>query len=285
MSESVVDGTIQRCSSTPDAVVSVGATPMLVAGPERSTPLSKRLRGDDCVDQAPVDGLLAFDAFGPGGEHVGEVAADVAFVDDAGEPTGAGQHCQQRNLGKRHGRRTVVDQDDLVACEREFVAATGGSAVHRSDVHLARVGRGVFDRVAGFVGELAEVHLVAVGRLREHLNVRSGAEHLVEAAGDDDGSDFRMFESQSLHGVVQFDVDAEVVTVELQLVAVAQTPRRIDLHSERRDRPVEGKRPVSIQLWLAIERDVDIRHRRPPSCVDPMLQRRALATQGCRAAG
>ena len=62
--------------------------------------------------------------------------------------------------------------------------------------------------VAGLVGELAEVDLVAVGRPGEHLDVGAGAEDLVEPAGDDDGLDLGVLEAQPLHGVVQLDVDA-----------------------------------------------------------------------------
>ena len=73
------------------------------------------------------------------GEHVGEVAADVALVDDAGEPAGAGQHGEQRDLGQRHRRRAVVDEEDLVARQRQLVAAAGGRAVDGGDPRLAAV--------------------------------------------------------------------------------------------------------------------------------------------------
>ena len=43
---------------------------------------------------------------------------------------------------------------------------------------------------------------------------------------DDDTADFRMLEAQPLHRVVEFDVDAEVVGIELELVTRARRPGR-----------------------------------------------------------
>ena len=41
------------------------------------------------VDEVPLDGALAAHALGHGGEHVGQVAPDLALVDEAREPAGA----------------------------------------------------------------------------------------------------------------------------------------------------------------------------------------------------
>ena len=102
-------------------------------------------------------------------------------------PPVPGSTAEQRHLGQRHGRRPVVDEHDLVARQRQLVAAAGGGAVDGGDPHLARSGPVASSiDVAGLVGELAEVDLVGVGRARQHLDVGAGAEHLVEAAGDDD---------------------------------------------------------------------------------------------------
>ena len=173
----------ERCEG--DAGRVVGA--VRLGGPgERSgvDELVERAARSDGVDESPVDGLLALDALGPRGEHVGEVAADVALVDEAGEPAGAGQHGEQRHLGQRDGRGPIVDEDDLVARQRQLVAAAGRGAVDGGDPRLPGVGGGVLDGVARLVGELAEVDLVAVRRAGQHLDVGAGAEHLVEAAGE-----------------------------------------------------------------------------------------------------
>ena len=75
------------------------------------------------VDEPPLDGALAAHALGDGGERVGEVAADLALVDEAREAAGAGEHGEERRLGQAHRARAVVGEDDLVARDRELVAA------------------------------------------------------------------------------------------------------------------------------------------------------------------
>ena len=120
----------------------------------------------DVVDQAPVLGLLAAHAFGRGAEDVGQIMAHMAFVGHAGQAAGAGQHAQQRHFGQADGTGAVVHQDDLVAGQRQLVAAARAGAVHGGEELQARVLRRVFQSVARLVGELAEVHLPANGRRR-----------------------------------------------------------------------------------------------------------------------
>src|SRR5450631_3415763 len=88
------------------------------------------------VDQAPFHGRGAAVALGFGGEQVGTILADETLVDDAREDTGAGQHAEQRHLGQRDHRGTVVDQDDLVAGQGELVATACSSAVEGCDPRL-----------------------------------------------------------------------------------------------------------------------------------------------------
>ena len=118
---------------------------------------------DQLVDQAPLLGALAAHALGGGAEEVGVVAPHQALVHEAREPAGAGQHGEQRQLGQRHRARAVVGQQDLVAGQRQLVAAAGGDAVDRADVGLAGMLGRVLDGETRLVGELAEVHLVVVG--------------------------------------------------------------------------------------------------------------------------
>src|SRR5204862_3197559 len=89
--------------------------------------------------------------------------------------------------------------------------------------------------VARLVGEFAEVHLPRVTRLREHVDVRAGTEDPVLCAGDDDGADLGVFEADALHDVVQLDVDAQVVRVELRLVTRPDSRVFGDIHRDRRD--------------------------------------------------
>ena len=82
---------------------------------------------------------LAAHAFGGGAEDVGEVAAHLALVGHARQAAGAGQHAEQRHFGQAHGGGAVVDQHDLVAGERQLVAAAGAGAVQRGEELQARV--------------------------------------------------------------------------------------------------------------------------------------------------
>ena len=168
------------------------------------------------------------------------VAAHLALVGDAGEPAGAGQHREQRQFRQRHRRRAVVDQHDVVGRERELVAAARRGAVDHADGREAGVLARILDAVARLVGELAEIDLVGVGRARQHADVGAGAEHPRLARAQQDDLHLRMLEAQPLDGVGELDVDAEVVGIELELVALEQRALLVDVHeqaSRRRRRP------------------------------------------------
>ena len=212
---------------------------------------------DDGVHQPPLHGPVAADALRSGGEDVGQVAPDAALVDDPGQAAGARQHAEQRDLGEGHGRGVVVDQHDLVAGQRQLVAAAGRGAVDRGDRAEARVRRGVLQAVAGLVGELAEVHLPAVRRGGQHLDVGAGAEHAVLAAGDHQGLGLGVLEADALDGVVQLDVHAEVVAVHLQLVARHDAAVLGDVHREGGDLVGDRQRPVLVGLGRGVEGDLD----------------------------
>ena len=92
-------------------------------------------------------------------------------------------------------------------------------------------------------------------RGREHLDVGAGAEELVERAGDDDRLHGRVLETQTLERVVQLDVDAEVVGVELQLVVVTEAAARVDGHRQRGDRRIDVELPVPVTGRLGVEAD------------------------------
>ena len=138
----------QRVGARSCARCGGSATPLALAG--RSLPLGelarallhrgaelRRLR--DLVDQPPLHRALAAHAFGRGAEDVGQVVAHVALVGHARQAAGAGQHAEQRHLGQRDRRRAVVDQHDLVAGQRQLVAAAGARAVHRGEELQPRV--------------------------------------------------------------------------------------------------------------------------------------------------
>ena len=137
-------------------------------GGERLRPLLHRLREllrlRMAVDQPPFLRALRAHAFDQRAEDVGVVAPHAALVGEARQPAGAGQHAEQRHLGQAHRGGAVVDEEDLVAGERELVAAAGGRAVARGDELEAGMAARVLDAVARLVGELAEVHLPRVRR-------------------------------------------------------------------------------------------------------------------------
>src|SRR6185503_1226308 len=64
-----------------------------------------------------------------------------------------------------------------------------------------------------------------------------------------------MLEPETLHDVVELDVDAEVVAVELELVATR--PERallFHVHREACDGPVDGEVPVDVAIGVRVER-------------------------------
>ncbi len=64
-----------------------------------------------------------------------------------------------------------------------------------------------------------------------------------------------MLEAQPLDRVGELDVDAEVVGVELQLIAAEQAALLVDVHGERRDLAVGGELPVAVARRLGAEID------------------------------
>src|SRR5262249_30355207 len=64
-----------------------------------------------------------------------------------------------------------------------------------------------------------------------------------------------MLEAQPLDGVRQLDVDAEVVGVELELVALEQRALFIDIHQQRGDVAVDRELPVTIFRRIGLEID------------------------------
>ena len=65
-------------------------------------------------------------------------------------------------------------------------------------------------------------------------------------AGDDDRAHLGMLEADAVERVVQLDVDAEVVAVELELVAGAEAAVLVDVDRQRRDRALDRQLPVPV---------------------------------------
>ncbi len=96
-------------------------------------------------------------------------------------------------------------------------------------------------------------------RRGEHPDIGTGTEDLLLAARDDDRTHLGVLEAQSLHGVVQLDVDAEVVRIQLQLVARDEAALLVNVHRQRRDRTVEREPPVPVVGRVGPELDERVR--------------------------
>src|SRR6267142_1085552 len=213
------------------------------------------LRFGDVVDELPLPGAVGAHAFRGGAEDVGEVAPHLSLVDQSGQSSRARQYAQKRNLGQADGRGAVVDHGDLVAGERELVAAARGGAVERGEELEAGMLARVLDAVARLVGELAEVHLPRMAAGAEHVDVRPGAVAAALAARDHHRLHFGMLEADAVERIVQLDVDAEVVAVELELVPGHQGLVLGYVEGEGRQRPLEGELPVAVALGMGFEAD------------------------------
>ena len=64
-----------------------------------------------------------------------------------------------------------------------------------------------------------------------------------------------MLEAHALDDVGELDVDAEIVGIELELIAVEQAAVFIDVHEQGRDRAVIGDAPVAIARGIRLEID------------------------------
>src|SRR5260370_30576630 len=102
---------------------------------------------------------------------------------------------------------------------------------------------GVFDAVARFVGEFAEIDFPGVGGKAKHVDVCAGTENAILGAGNDDGANFGMLEADALEVVVKLFVDPEVVGVELEVVAGATAAIFRDVHSQSGMSAIEVKTP------------------------------------------
>ena len=111
----------------------------------------------------------------------------------------------------------------------------------------------ILDAVARLVGEFAEIDLVGVARARQHPDIGAGAEHPRLARAQYDDANLRMLEAQPLDGVGKFDVDAEVVGIELEVVAFEQRPLLVDVQKERGDIAVDLELPMAVARRLGLE--------------------------------
>ena len=80
----------------------------------------------------------------------------------------------------------------------------------------------------------------------EHENVGTRAKNFFLGAGHNHRADFRVLEANAADGVVQLNIDAEVVAVELELVTRTQAAVFINIDRQRGDGSIEAQFPVFV---------------------------------------
>ena len=65
-----------------------------------------------------------------------------------------------------------------------------------------------------------------------------------------------MLEAQPLHRVGQLDIDAEIVGVQLELIAFEQPAILVDIHGQRRDVAGDIQLPVPVTRRIGLKIDV-----------------------------
>src|SRR5689334_24363243 len=69
----------------------------------------------DRIDEAPAYRAFTADALSQSREYVGQVAPNLALVNQARKPAGSRQDAEVGNLRQAHRRTAVIDQDNLLA--------------------------------------------------------------------------------------------------------------------------------------------------------------------------
>ncbi len=97
---------------------------------------------------------------------------------------------------------------------------------------------------------------MGVGRPRQHADVGAGAEHPVFGRPQQHHLDAGMLEAEPLHRVRQFDVDAEIVGIQLELITFEQPAILIDVHGKRRDLAIDVQPPVPVARRIGLKIDM-----------------------------
>lgn len=80
----------------------------------------------------------------------------------------------------------------------------------------------------------------------EHVDVGTSAEHFLRITRDYNATHTWVLEGDALDRIIQLDVDAEVIRVQLELVVLEQATRAIDVHGKACDVAVYRQVPVAI---------------------------------------
>jgi len=83
----------------------------------------------------------------------------------------------------------------------------------------------------------------------QHENIGAGTKNLFFCARHHYGTHLRVLEADAADGIVQLDVNAQVVAVELELVAGAKTGVFVKIRLQGGHRAIEIKFPVFVPGW------------------------------------
>src|SRR5258706_16169160 len=65
-----------------------------------------------------------------------------------------------------------------------------------------------------------------------------------------------MLEAEPLHRVRQFDIDAKIVGIQLELIALEQPAILVDVHGERRDLAIDVQLPMPVARRIGLKIDM-----------------------------
>ncbi len=103
-----------------------------------------------------------------------------------------------------------------------------------------------------------------VARAGQHADIGAGAEHLRLGRAQHHDARLRVLEAQPLERVGQLDIDAEIVGIELELVALEQRRLLVDVHDQRRHVAVDRELPVPVIRRRGLEIDARLAVRQHP---------------------
>jgi hypothetical protein len=105
---------------------------------------------------------------------------------------------------------------------------------------------GVFDAIAGFIGELTKVDFPSVGGKPQHEDIGARTKDAVFQTGDDNAFDLWVLEANPLQCVVQFNVYAQVVGVEFEFVSRSNASVFVDIELQGGNFAFVFDRPVLV---------------------------------------
>ena len=88
----------------------------------------------------------------------------------------------------------------------------------------------ILDAIARFIGEFAEIYFMRMARAGQHADIGAGGKNPRFRRAQHQRAHLRMLEAQAFDRVSEFDVDAEIVGIEFQIVALEQRRFLVDVH-------------------------------------------------------